>query len=69
MIYLNGTQLIYVALIPILKRRREPHLNLLETGRHLSLDKIKAPILLLDGAQDERIPVKQAKAFAEKLKA
>jgi len=33
------------------------------------VDKIKAPILLLHGAQDERIPVKQAKSFAEKLKA
>jgi dipeptidyl aminopeptidase/acylaminoacyl peptidase len=27
------------------------------------------PILLLHGAQDERIPVRQAEAFAEKLKA
>jgi len=33
------------------------------------VDKIRAPILLLHGAQDERIPVKQAKVFAEKLKA
>lgn len=32
-IYLNGIQLIYVALIPILKRRREPHLKLVETGQ------------------------------------
>jgi dipeptidyl aminopeptidase/acylaminoacyl peptidase len=32
-------------------------------------DKIKVPILLLHGAQDERIPVRQAEAFAEKLKA
>jgi len=32
-------------------------------------DKIKAPVLLLHGAQDERIPVRQAEAFAEKLKA
>jgi dipeptidyl aminopeptidase/acylaminoacyl peptidase len=30
-------------------------------------DKIKAPILLLHGAQDERVPVHQAEAFAEKL--
>lgn len=33
------------------------------------VDKIKAPILLLHGAQDERIPVRQAEAFFEKLKA
>lgn len=33
------------------------------------VDKIKAPILLLHGAQDERIPVKQAETFAEKVKA
>ncbi len=32
-------------------------------------DKIKAPVLVLHGAQDERIPVQQAKAFAERLKA
>ncbi|PYM95986.1 MAG: hypothetical protein DME04_03165 [Candidatus Rokuibacteriota bacterium] len=32
-------------------------------------DKIKAPVLLLHGEQDERIPVRQAEAFAEKLKA
>lgn len=32
------------------------------------VDKIKTPILLLHGAQDERIPVRQAKAFAEKLR-
>lgn len=31
--------------------------------------KIKAPVLLLHGAQDERIPVRQAEAFFEKLKA
>jgi dipeptidyl aminopeptidase/acylaminoacyl peptidase len=30
---------------------------------------IKAPILLLHGAQDERIPVRQAEAFHEKLRA
>jgi dipeptidyl aminopeptidase/acylaminoacyl peptidase len=33
------------------------------------VEKIKAPILLLHGAQDERIPVRQAEAFSEKLKA
>jgi dipeptidyl aminopeptidase/acylaminoacyl peptidase len=33
------------------------------------VDKIKAPILLLHGTQDERIPVRQAEAFFEKLKA
>jgi dipeptidyl aminopeptidase/acylaminoacyl peptidase len=33
------------------------------------VEKIKTPILLLHGAKDERIPVKQAKVFAEKLKA
>lgn len=33
------------------------------------VEKIKAPILLLHGARDERIPVSQTKAFAEKLKA
>ena len=32
-------------------------------------DKIKVPMLLLHGAQDERIPVQQAEAFAEQLKA
>lgn len=32
-------------------------------------DKIKVPVLLLHGARDERIPVWQAEAFAEKLKA
>lgn len=32
-------------------------------------DKIKVPVLLLHGARDERIPVRQAEAFAEKLKA
>ena len=30
---------------------------------------MKAPVLLLHGAWDERIPVRQAEAFAEKLKA
>lgn len=33
------------------------------------VDKIKAPILLLHGALDERVPVQQARTFAEKLKA
>jgi dipeptidyl aminopeptidase/acylaminoacyl peptidase len=32
-------------------------------------DKLKVPVLLLHGARDERIPVWQAEAFAEKLKA
>ena len=32
-------------------------------------EKIKAPVLLLHGGADERIPVRQAQAFAEKLKA
>ncbi len=32
-------------------------------------DKIKLPVLLLHGAKDERIPVRQAEIFAEKLKA
>jgi dipeptidyl aminopeptidase/acylaminoacyl peptidase len=32
-------------------------------------DKIKVPVLLLHGARDERIPVRQAEAFAEQLKA
>lgn len=32
-------------------------------------DKIKAPVLLLHGARDDRVPVRQAEAFAEKLKA
>jgi dipeptidyl aminopeptidase/acylaminoacyl peptidase len=31
------------------------------------VDKIKAPILLLHGAQDERVPLRQAEAFHEKL--
>ena len=31
--------------------------------------KIRAPVLLLHGAQDERIPALQAEAFAERLKA
>jgi dipeptidyl aminopeptidase/acylaminoacyl peptidase len=30
---------------------------------------IRAPVLLLHGTADERIPVRQAEAFAEKLKA
>jgi dipeptidyl aminopeptidase/acylaminoacyl peptidase len=33
------------------------------------VDKIRAAVLLLHGAQDERIPVRQAEAFFEKLKA
>jgi len=33
------------------------------------VDKIKAAVLLLHGAQDERIPVRQAEAFFEKLRA
>ena len=32
-------------------------------------DKIKVPVLLLHGAQDERIPVQQTEAFTEQLKA
>jgi dipeptidyl aminopeptidase/acylaminoacyl peptidase len=32
-------------------------------------DKIKVTVLLLHGARDERIPVRQTEAFAEKLKA
>jgi dipeptidyl aminopeptidase/acylaminoacyl peptidase len=32
-------------------------------------DKIKVPVLLLHGARDERIPVRQAEAFAEQLQA
>lgn len=32
-------------------------------------DKMKGPVLLLHGAQDERIPVQQTEAFAEQLKA
>ena len=32
-------------------------------------DKMKAPVLLLHGAQDERIPVQQTEAFTEQLKA
>jgi dipeptidyl aminopeptidase/acylaminoacyl peptidase len=35
----------------------------------LHVDTIKAPVLLLHGAQDERIPVRQAEAFAETLHA
>lgn len=33
------------------------------------VDKIKAPVLLLHGAQDERIPARQAEAFFERLRA
>jgi len=33
------------------------------------VDKIRAPILLLHGAKDERVPIQQATSFAEKLKA
>jgi dipeptidyl aminopeptidase/acylaminoacyl peptidase len=33
------------------------------------VQQIRAPILLLHGTADERIPVQQAEAFAEKLKA
>jgi dipeptidyl aminopeptidase/acylaminoacyl peptidase len=33
------------------------------------IDKIKSPILLLHGTQDERIPVRQAEIFFDKLKA
>jgi dipeptidyl aminopeptidase/acylaminoacyl peptidase len=32
-------------------------------------EQIRAPVLLLHGAQDERIPMRQAEAFAEKLRA
>ena len=32
-------------------------------------DKMKVPVLLLHGTQDERIPVQQTEAFAEKLQA
>jgi len=32
-------------------------------------EKIKAPVLLLHGGADERIPLRQAQAFAEKLRA
>jgi dipeptidyl aminopeptidase/acylaminoacyl peptidase len=32
-------------------------------------DQLKVPVLLLHGARDERIPVRQAEAFAEKLQA
>jgi dipeptidyl aminopeptidase/acylaminoacyl peptidase len=35
----------------------------------LHVDTIKAPILVLHGAQDERIPVQQAEAFADTLHA
>jgi dipeptidyl aminopeptidase/acylaminoacyl peptidase len=33
------------------------------------IDKIKSPVLLLHGTQDERIPVRQAEIFFEKLRA
>jgi len=33
------------------------------------VDKIRAAVLVLHGAQDERIPVRQAELFSEKLKA
>jgi dipeptidyl aminopeptidase/acylaminoacyl peptidase len=33
------------------------------------VEKIRSPILLLHGGRDERVPVRQAEAFAEKLKA
>jgi dipeptidyl aminopeptidase/acylaminoacyl peptidase len=33
------------------------------------VQQIRAPVLLLHGTADERIPVQQAEAFAEKLKA
>jgi dipeptidyl aminopeptidase/acylaminoacyl peptidase len=33
------------------------------------VERMKAPILLLHGAQDERVPVRQAEAFAETLQA
>ena len=33
------------------------------------VDKIKSPVLLLHGTQDERIPVRQAEIFFDKLKA
>jgi dipeptidyl aminopeptidase/acylaminoacyl peptidase len=32
-------------------------------------DRIRAPVLVLHGAQDERIPMQQAEAFADRLKA
>jgi dipeptidyl aminopeptidase/acylaminoacyl peptidase len=32
-------------------------------------DKMKVPVLVLHGAQDERVPVQQAEGFAEKLQA
>ena len=35
----------------------------------MHVDTIKSPMLLLHGAQDERIPVRQAEAFAEALQA
>jgi dipeptidyl aminopeptidase/acylaminoacyl peptidase len=35
----------------------------------LHVDTIKSPMLLLHGAQDERIPVRQAEAFADALRA
>ncbi len=33
------------------------------------VDKMKGPVLLLHGAQDERVPVQQTEAFAEQLRA
>jgi dipeptidyl aminopeptidase/acylaminoacyl peptidase len=33
------------------------------------VERIKAPILILHGAQDERVPVQQAQAFVEQLRA
>jgi dipeptidyl aminopeptidase/acylaminoacyl peptidase len=33
------------------------------------VERMKAPILILHGAQDERVPVRQAEAFAETLQA
>jgi dipeptidyl aminopeptidase/acylaminoacyl peptidase len=33
------------------------------------VQQIRAPVLLLHGTADERIPVQQAEAFAEKLRA
>ena len=34
----------------------------------MHVDTITAPILILHGAQDERVPVRQAEAFAETLR-
>jgi dipeptidyl aminopeptidase/acylaminoacyl peptidase len=53
--------------------RRSPRRRRAEAFRARSaihhVDKIKAPLLLLHGAQDERVPVRQTELFAEKLKA